>query len=235
MRAASSIDARLSILMALLFSVQCGLLMRYVPTVTRGDANHRIEEIKAWLPNSEFAGVYKMTSEETLAKTIMFVEDPVHHFKLIRDMDMTQFWENISLHDAFMREKKKSKSMFYFHDRLKDMIHWQAVEDEFGSIVSPEDVVSILTFLLLNCQSGDYEDILRDLYMREFGSYPSWCIRDLKKRKDWKRVVDQFGEERVMTITKVVKRLRNSGFEKEFKEYLVTRYPILRESVQKKK
>jgi hypothetical protein len=233
MRGLQSVVLRLAVLMALLFSVQCLSVFRLVPAVTRGDANRYIARIETWLPNSEFAGVYRITSKDTLAKTIMFVEDPMFYFKLIKDVDMVQFWENVGLYDAYKHDKKKGKAEFYFREQLKNMIDWQEVPvDIFGNLVNAADVVSRLTFLFLNGPSGGYGDIIKDLYMREFRSYPTDCISELKDMKDWKLVVDRFGEENAETMKKVVKGLGKSGFEKEFKEYLLTRYPILRESDQ---
>lgn len=222
--------SKFCVLLALLFSVQCTALLEQLPTFDKNDANRRIEAIKTWLSSSESAGVYNIRSEDTLVKTIMFVEDPAHHFALIRDMDMTQFWENVGLYDAFMYGKNKGKRKFHFRERLIDLIGSQDEEKGYCSAWFPGDPFLILTFLLLNCQSGDYEVIIKDLYMEELIKCTRTDIGELKKREDWKRIVDEFGVERTEQMKRVVKRLGNSGFEKEFKEYLFARYPGIRKS-----
>ena len=222
--------SRFCIVLALLFSVQCDAVVYFSkPLIDKGYAGEQIKEIKTWLPDSEYVGVYKITSEDALRKTILFVEDPDvdEYFNQIKVLDMAQLWDNIRIYDAFMHDKKKAKSRFYFHERLSDVYavgFWHEVK---------QVDISLITFLLLNCPSGDYAGLIKDLYLKTFDSYWYSFIPQLKKRADWKRIVDEFGAERMEQIKKVMKHLGKSKFEKEFKEYLLTRYPALGESVQK--
>jgi hypothetical protein len=229
MRGLLKVVSRFCVLLALLFSVQCAVLLfeALEPQMDKSDANDRIEKIKTWLPNSEFVGVYKITSEDALRKTIMFVENPHAYFYQIEVLDMTQFWDNIRIYDAFMYDKKKAKSRFYFHERLSDIYavgFWHEVK---------QVDISPMTFLLLNCPSGDYAGLIKDLYLKTFDSYWYSFIPQLKKRADWKRIADEFGAERTEQIRKVMKHLKKSKFERELREYLVIRYPTLGDSVQK--
>ena len=230
MREASPAVSRFFILLVLLFVAKCipSMLLYYEldrKGIDASIAQDRIKHIKAWLPNSEHERVYKIESEDTLEKTIMFVEDPERYFRLISDMDVTQFWENISLHDSFMREKKKAKSGFYFHERLiaftKDLLAMRG------------EKVSVMTFLLLNCQSANYEQRIKDLYMHLFGLHTGLFIRQLKKREDWKRVVDELDVERAEQFKRVLRHLGKSQFEKEFRDYLLIRYPSIKEYIKK--
>lgn len=233
MRGLPMVVSRSCVVLAFLFSVQCvpfaGIMYLTEPMIDNAITHDRIKEIKTWLPNSELAGLYKITSEDTLRKTINFVENPGDYFYQIRTLDMTQFWDSIRIYDAFMYDNKKA-TIFYFHKRLSDFYgvgHWHGVNASVD--------ISIITFLLLNCPSGDYGGLIKDLYLYTFASYWHSFIPQLKKRRDWKLIVDEFGAERTEQIEMVMIRLGKSEFEKELREYLLTRYPTLRESVEKKK
>jgi hypothetical protein len=121
-----------------------------------------------------------------------------------------------------MYDTKKTKSGFYFEERLV------AVTREMN-----EEKFYVITFLVLNCYSAVYGELLDDLYMDLFGSHTELFIKQLKKRGDWKRIVDR-GTASMRQFVVVINNLGNSDFEKELKEYLFTRYPSIKYYVHKK-
>lgn len=198
------------------------LAPRLLLAFDENDAKERVKQIKAWLPNYRYAWALKIASEDALQKAILFIEDPNANFRLTNGMNMSEFWENCRLYERFMYDTNRTRSGFYLYERLR------AVTAEMS-----EEKASLMTFLILNCPAAAYKELLTDLYMKLFACHAGLFIDQLKKRQDWKRVVDELDSASANRVRSVVDSLGDSDFEKEFKKYILEEHhPIIREDIQ---
>ncbi|NIO48850.1 MAG: hypothetical protein GTN73_05355 [Candidatus Aminicenantes bacterium] len=83
-----------------------------------------------------------------------------------------------------------------------------------------EKRLKILTFLLLNAP-GYFGEITVDKYLELFKESNDIFLAYLSNRADWQQVVDSLGTGDWGSFVASVKKLGDSGFEGEFKRYVL--------------
>lgn len=183
------------------------LFFRVVFSCDFQDVNEQIKELSATQYGRQFLAMH---SEADLKKVILFLRSPVEYFDSIKPIQ--NYCEYIFIYRRFINESKKFPSDFYS----------KFLQENFASI--NKEKVPILTFLLLGCQeSALFGEVLADVYTVLFESNPDVFVEDLKKRKDWKRVIDTLAPGSWAAFQSGLKKLGNSEFEKEIKAYIFMR------------
>jgi len=155
---------------------------------------------------------------QTLETVILFLQRPTKFFGDIRGIGLLQGY--ISLYGRYMHETRGTNSLIMatFLDK-----HFKTMDNQ---------KVLIMTHLLLCCSDGLNGSLLASSYIDLFKLYPKVFIRTLKKRSDWRRVVDEFLPEDPDKFIASMEKLGNSKYEKEFKEYVFSRYQFIKDRLR---
>lgn len=171
------------------------------------DVDDQIKELSA----TEYGRQFLVThSVANMKKVILFLQRPVEYFGSIKPVN--DFCEYVFIYRRYINESKKLPSDFYD----------QFLRNNFASINKKN--VPILTFLLLGCQkSALFGEVLADAYTVLFESNPEIFVEDLKKREDWKRVIDALASGSWPALQAGLNKLGDSEFEKAIKAYVSSR------------
>ncbi len=169
------------------------------------EIKEQISEIRDKEYGEEFLKLY---SEEDLEQVIQFLQDPMKHFSKI--LRILHIWPHVGVYQRYIREKNEQGGNIW----------GPFLETHFKSIDGKK--LPILTFLFLTAPPGASKGLFADTYVDLFNSNPGVFIRDLRKRKDWKYIIDELlgGES---SWKAGLDKLGNSKFEKEFKAYVSSR------------
>ncbi len=165
----------------------------------------QIEELKATEYGKEFLVQY---SEEDLEIAMLFLRDPLNLFERTRNIQ--HLWPYFWVYQKFLRDTYG----------LETDIWGPFLEEHFHRI--DERRLRILTFLFINAPPGSAKELFADVYIKQFNCFPAVYVRYLKKRKNWKGLVDELSASDSSWATGL-KKLGNTAFEKEFKEYVSSR------------
>jgi hypothetical protein len=199
------------------------IIPQFLQAFDENAAKERVKEIKVWLPTFEYAWQYKVDSEEALEKVILFVENPLKYVSVVRGIDHKSLVRNKLLYETFLYETKRATDGMYFYSQLLSI-----------SRTMSKEKVSLMTFVLLDCCDALEGEAIAGLYARLFMANTRMFIKFLKGRSDWKQVVNEFGNFNADQTGTILNNLGDSEFEKEFKEYVFTKYPFIKEYMKKK-
>jgi hypothetical protein len=186
------------IIVFILVAIQCHSLCAFADQ----DIKEQIKEIKLLEDGREF---FNDHSEENMYKIIRFVHNPTKHFPSI--LNIKDWCSYIQVWDFYLI-KVKREAIGCFGTLMRDFCDVD------------EEKVAILTFLLStgrNC--GLYQEALSTRYSRLFSSNPIVFIEDLKKRKDWRDIIEtlQVGDWNAFKVG--LTKLGDSEFEIGLKSY----------------
>jgi hypothetical protein len=168
------------------------------------DVQAVIENIKKTDYGREFLQSH---SETNMEKMILFSRDPVKFFPHIQDIK--DWCSYLGLYEEYMRVELKSSYSL--------MISW--ARDKF--IKADDDSAAILAFLLLNDNDcGHWGEELADRYTILFGEDPVPFMKDLKKRANWRSLVDSLESGSWDALMEGAAKLGDSMFERELRSYL---------------
>lgn len=165
----------------------------------------QIESLKLTEYGREFFIQY---SEKDLEHLILFLKNPKRYFSKVQNIG--SLWSYIGVYQRFLRETHE----------IEGSIWGAFLEAHYQNIDKKK--LSVLTFLLLAAPPGVSKASFADIYVKFFNSNPGLFVRDLKKREDWKRIVDgllNYGS----SLTMGLNRLSNTAFEIELKTYIDSR------------
>jgi hypothetical protein len=185
-------------------------MCQFLQAFDQEDTKNQIKEIVAWVQsrNTNHPNYPRIDSEEALEKVILFVKDPMKYSYLPRTMDGYQLWTYIRLYDNFLYEAKKIGGGTYFFQQLSTIT--ETMNDE---------KVTLVTSLFINCNGAFNCELLCSLYTVLFGRNPALFVKDLEKRKDWKRVIGDLAPGDYEAFRAGLAKLGDSKFEKELKTY----------------
>jgi hypothetical protein len=121
--------------------------------------------------------------------------------------NIRSLWAYIGVYQRFLRETHE----------IEGSIWGSFLETHYQNIDKKK--LSILTFLFLAAPPGVSKASFADIYVKFFNSNPDLFVQDLKKREDWKRIIDDllnYGS----SLTMGLDRLANTVFEIELKTYI---------------
>ena len=148
-------------------------------------------------------------SEKDLKKVLAFVHDPVRNFPDVqRVADMCSY---INAYGHFVSEKNEDPVGYL------NLIHAHF-------LIATDENVPILTYLILNCHNAILSEGFADRYTRLFEGSPEVFVRDLERRPNWKRVVDEVVGGDWQAFKRGLDKLGNTGFELELKNYVLSHY-----------
>lgn len=186
------------------------VLCRLLIASDNQEARQLINEIKKCEYGQKFL---KDHSQGNLYKIILFSRDPKKYFSSIQDIKDWCAYTEVYDRCLYLRKVEDSWLVTLYS-------HLQEVD---------EKTAAILTHLLLNdWNCGAYGEALSTRYTILFAKNPRPFVEDLKKRKNWREVVDQttrFGE--WWYYSAGLSKLGDSGFEKELKDYVREHWSIL--------
>ncbi len=174
---------------------------------SKDEIRRQIGEIQKKYVGPEYSGTSSPTDFESV---ILFLQDPLTHFDAIKAIPDVQSY--MSLYGLYLGETNRLPDRYSFIGAFMDR-YFSTIDDAR---------VPILTYLLLHCSAGIFGDYMGGYYVDLFSRSPGFFVRDLSKRNDWKRVVDDLVPV-CDRLEEIVKRLGNSRFEKKFKQYVFSR------------
>lgn len=146
--------------------------------------------------------------EENLLLVMNFINEPEIYFEKIKKIPQLFSYFEVLEHLAVEDEKFRNfwYGNFLIQNFQKKKITLRKIE--------------ILTFLLLNAD-GTAGEIVADNYTKLFSKSSDIFIIYLSERSDWKRIIDllEVGDWQVFKAS--VEKLEDSGFEGEFKRYVL--------------
>jgi hypothetical protein len=147
-------------------------------------------------------------SEKDLEKVLAFLQDPVRNFRSVqRVADVCSHEYAYANYLAETKQKDDAGYMTFFST------HFQ---------VATDDNVPILTYLILNCNNAFLGEAYADRYTVLFKSSPEIFIKDLRRRKNWKQIVDEIRAGNGRAFREGLAKLGDSGFELELKNYVLS-------------
>ncbi len=191
------------------------LVFSLVSCVSRGLIGYTVSRFK----HSEVGRAFlKDNSEKDLEKVLAFIHDPVRNFPDVqRVADVCSY---IEAYGRFISETNEDPvgylNLTYAH-----------------FMIATDEIVPILTYLILNCHNAILSEGFADRYTRLFEGSPEIFIRDLKRRPNWKHVVDEVVGGDWQAFKKGLDKLGNAGFELELKNYVLSHYGNSREDLRK--
>lgn len=144
-------------------------------------------------------------SEKDLEHLILFLKNPKRYFSKIQNI--RSLWAYIGVYQRFLRETHEIEGSIW---GLFLETHYQNIDKK---------KLSVLTFLFLAAPPGVSKASFADIYVKFFNSDPDLFVQDLKKREDWKHIVDEllnYGS----SLTMGLDRIANSVFETDLKTYI---------------
>ena len=186
------------VIILILVGLQCHSLC----ALTDRDIREQIKEMKLLAEGREF---FNDHSEENMYKIMSFVHDPTEHFPGIQDIK--DWCSYIQMCDRYLINVKR-KRIGCFGTLMR---HFLDVDG---------DKVVVLTFLISTGRScGLYLEALSARYSRLFSSNPTIFVEDLKKRKDWRDIVETLQVGDWNAFKTGLTKLGDSEFEKGLKSY----------------
>jgi hypothetical protein len=147
-------------------------------------------------------------SEKDLERVLAFLQDPVRNFRSVqRVADECSYEYAYANYLAETKQKDDAGYLTFFSTRFR---------------IATDDNVPILTYLLLNCHNAFLGESLADRYTVLFKSSPEIFIKDLRRRKNWKQIVDETRGGDWQAFREGLAKLGDSGFELEFKNYVLS-------------
>ena len=147
-------------------------------------------------------------SEEKLIIVMNFINNPDKYFDAIKKIPRLFAYFEVLDRLAETDEKYDEMSFVSFLD------------NNFNEGKLTEKKVNILTFLLLNSK-GYFGEILADKYSKLFSKFTEKFLIVFAKEPDWKRIVYSLDAGDWETFKRAVEKLKDSGFEGEFKRYVL--------------
>jgi len=147
-------------------------------------------------------------SEEKLIIVMNFINNPDKYFDAIKKIPRLFAYFEVLDRLAETDEKYDEMSFVSFLDK------------NFNEGKLTEKRLKILTFLLLNAP-GYFGEIIVDKYLELFKESNDIFLAYLSNRADWQQVVDSLGTGDWGSFVASVKKLGDSGFEGEFKRYVL--------------
>jgi hypothetical protein len=147
-------------------------------------------------------------SEKDLEIVLSFQWDPLRNFQKVQRV--ANVCSYIWAYAGYLAETKQKDDAGYLDFFSK---HFR---------IATDDNVPILTYLLLNCNNAFLGEELSDVYTTLFGSSPKIFIKDLRRRKNWKQIVDETRAGNWRAFKEGLAKLGDSGFELELKNYVLS-------------
>lgn len=149
-------------------------------------------------------------SEKDLEIVLSFQRDPLRNFQDVQRV--ANVCSYIYAYANYLAETKQKDDAGYLDFFSK---HFR---------IATDDNVPILTYLLLNCNNAFLGEALADRYTTLFGSSPKIFIKDLRRRKNWKQIVDETRAGNWQAFEEGLAKLGDSGFELELKNYVLSMF-----------
>ena len=147
-------------------------------------------------------------SEKDLEKVLAFLQDPLRNFHSVqRVADVCSYEYAYAKYLAETKQKDDAGYLKFFSTHFR---------------VATDDNVPILTYLILNCHNAFLGEALVDRYTMLFGSSPEIFIKDLRRRTNWKHIVDETRAGNWQAFKEGLAKLGDSGFELELKNYVLS-------------
>jgi len=144
-------------------------------------------------------------SEKNLETVLAFLQDPVRNFRRVQAVaDVCSY---IYAYVRYLAETKENDDAGY---KRFYRTHFR---------IATDDNVPILIYLVLNCHNALFMEELTDRYTVLFKESPEVFIRDLRRRANWRQVVDEIRGGNWGAFKDGLAKLGNSGFERELKNY----------------
>ncbi len=147
-------------------------------------------------------------SEKDLAVVMNFAYNPYNHFEEIKKIP--RLFSYFAVMDRLGNTDSEYEGISW-HDILEKI---------FSENKLSEKKLEILTFLLLNA-TGYFGEMMVDPYINLFSENSSFFIKFFSKRPEWKRIVYFLDAGDWETFKTAVEKLGDSGFEGEFKRFVL--------------
>jgi hypothetical protein len=191
------------------FNLSIGALLLacfFISCVSRELIGYAINKFKQTEVGRSFL---KDHSEKDLVKVLAFIQDPVRNFP-----DVQSVADVCSYMHAYAQ---------YISETNDDAIGYLTFFSTHFRIATDENV-PILDYLMLNCHNAFLMDAIADYYTKLFAVSPEIFVKDLKRRANWKRIVDEAGAGDWRAFKEGLAKLGNAGFERELKNYALSVY-----------
>jgi len=153
-------------------------------------------------------GFLKNHTEKNLAIVLSFERDPLRNFRDVqRVADVCSYIYAYANYLAETKQKDEAGYMNFFSKHFR---------------IATDENVPILTYLVLNCHNAFLGESFMGQYTDLFGASPEIFIKDLKRRANWKQVVDEARVGNWRAFEEGLAKLGNSGFELELKNYVAS-------------
>lgn len=150
--------------------------------------------------------------EETLRISIAFLQNPEKYFSSFRYIPnpCEYFWA-YQMFRFSKREIDQDLVLYDFFDCL----------GKYFDTIDPVRV-SMLSHLILVCNAAIFEEALADRYSKQFEKSPKIFISDLKKRRDWRKIIEHLLSGDWRAFKAGVSSLGSSPFERELQAYVAS-------------
>jgi hypothetical protein len=165
--------------------------------------------IVAKFKHSEVGKVFlRDHSEKNLETVVAFLQDPMRNFRRVQGVaDVCSY---IYAYANYLTETKEKDEAGYHDLGIK---YFRVATDKN---------VPILTYLVMNCHNAFLEESFVDEYTMLFGATPEVFVRDLRRRPNWRQVVDQVRGGYWGAFKDGLAKLGNSEFERQLKDYALS-------------
>jgi hypothetical protein len=161
--------------------------------------------ISAYKETDEGVAFLKKHKELDLLNVVLFLQYPSEYFcRIQRIHDLCSFMWAIE--------------MFLYQQRNMEFDGFFGFVRRNFQVASTENV-PILTYLILNCEHAYFAEELVNVYSKLFEKQYVLFIEDLKRRNDWKRIINGMPAGDWNAFKRGLAKLGNSKFELELKEY----------------
>jgi hypothetical protein len=147
-------------------------------------------------------------SERDFEKVLAFLQDPLRNFQGVQRV--ANVCSYIGAYVSYLAQTKQKDDAGYMDFFSK---HFR---------IATDDNVPILNYLILNCHDAFLEESLVGHYTELFGASPKIFVKDLRRRANWKRIVDECRAGDWRAFMGGLAKLGNSGFEQELKKYALS-------------
>jgi hypothetical protein len=147
-------------------------------------------------------------SERDLEKVLAFLQDPLRNFQGVqRVADVCSYIGAYVIYLAETKQKDDAGYIKFFSTHFR---------------IATDANVPILSYLMLNCHDDFLMEAIVGRYTELFGVSPEIFVKDLRRRANWKRIVDEAGTGDWRAFKEGLAKLGNSEFELELKNYVAS-------------
>jgi hypothetical protein len=147
-------------------------------------------------------------SERDFEKVLAFLQDPLRNFQGVQRV--ANVCSYIGAYVSYLAQTKQKDDAGYMDFFSK---HFR---------IATDDNVPILNYLMLTCHDAFLMEAIADRYTVLFKVSPEIFAKDLRRRANWKQIVDRAGGGDWRAFKEGLAKLGNSAFELELKNYVLS-------------